>query len=247
LKNLENVVLHNDFSSIVSTIANTVEPIIQPEMIVTKRMLHDFYPRPYVSIFELKNNLKISLNKYFVSPDLDQSKKDCFTKINSNCKFVAHSNFDESLRWIKRGFGNKAPIRILKVPVIDQTDILFKSRFNTEKGALIHKNVTYAPYLVIKQKRYTLKKKILEKNFKIHANSNVNTVLKSNFFIDNNVGSNTIDNMSKIYKFLKKNKKRDEMFSIVTSRRLLRTRHTLVLPAHVNITAITNSYDVVHS
>lgn len=28
---------------------------------------------------------------------------------------------------------------------------------------------------------------------------------------------------------------------------MLRTRRTLVLPAHVNITAITNSYDVIHS
>ncbi len=28
---------------------------------------------------------------------------------------------------------------------------------------------------------------------------------------------------------------------------MLRTRRTLVLPAHVNITAVTNSYDVVHS
>jgi heme/copper-type cytochrome/quinol oxidase subunit 2 len=28
---------------------------------------------------------------------------------------------------------------------------------------------------------------------------------------------------------------------------MLRTQRTLVLPAHVNITAITNSYDVVHS
>ena len=47
--------------------------------------------------------------------------------------------------------------------------------------------------------------------------------------------------------FFKKTKKRNELFSVVTSRRLLRTKHTLVLPAHVNITAITNSYDVVHS
>lgn len=31
------------------------------------------------------------------------------------------------------------------------------------------------------------------------------------------------------------------------SRRLLRTKKTLVIPAHVNLTVITNSYDVVHS
>ena len=31
------------------------------------------------------------------------------------------------------------------------------------------------------------------------------------------------------------------------ARRLLRTRRTLVLPTHVNIALITNSYDVVHA
>jgi hypothetical protein len=31
------------------------------------------------------------------------------------------------------------------------------------------------------------------------------------------------------------------------SKRLLRTKKILVLPAHVNLTLITNSYDVTHS
>ena len=46
---------------------------------------------------------------------------------------------------------------------------------------------------------------------------------------------------------LKKNKSRSEVFSVVTNRRMLRTKRTLVIPAHVNITVISNSYDVVHS
>jgi hypothetical protein len=46
---------------------------------------------------------------------------------------------------------------------------------------------------------------------------------------------------------LKKNKNRSEVFSVVTNRRMLRTKRTLVIPAHVNITIISNSYDVVHS
>ena len=90
--------------------------------------------------------------------------------------------------------------------------------------------------------------KIVEKNFKLYSNNeNKTNIIKSNFFINNESDIDSGSNMTKIYKFLKKNKKRDEMFSIVTSRRLLRTKHTLVLPAHVNVTAITNSYDVVHS
>jgi hypothetical protein len=40
---------------------------------------------------------------------------------------------------------------------------------------------------------------------------------------------------------------RSELVPVTLARRLLRTKRTLVLPAHVNLTLITNSYDVVHS
>lgn len=160
-------------------------------------------------------------------------------------------NFDEGLRWIKRGFGTNEPLKLIKVSYDKGEGFLFKTRYATNDTAM-HKNVTYNPYLVIKQKRYTLKKKILEKNFKTHnknfiPNKNKIVISKSNFFLKNNVTTETYDNLTRLYKFFKKNKKRDEMFSVVTARRLLRTKRTLVLPAHVNITAITNSYDVVHS
>lgn len=42
-------------------------------------------------------------------------------------------------------------------------------------------------------------------------------------------------------------KHRSELVPVTLARRLLRTKRTLVLPAHVNLTVITNSYDVVHS
>lgn len=43
------------------------------------------------------------------------------------------------------------------------------------------------------------------------------------------------------------NRYRSELVPVTLARRLLRTKRTLVLPAHVNLTLITNSYDVVHS
>jgi len=49
------------------------------------------------------------------------------------------------------------------------------------------------------------------------------------------------------YKLMKKNKKRNNVIPVTLARRILRTKRTLVLPAHVNITIVTNSYDVVHS
>ena len=46
---------------------------------------------------------------------------------------------------------------------------------------------------------------------------------------------------------IKYNRHRSELVPVTVARRLLRVKRTLVLPAHTNITAITNSYDVVHS
>ena len=49
------------------------------------------------------------------------------------------------------------------------------------------------------------------------------------------------------YKMFKVNKKKTDMNNLNINRRMLRTRRTLVLPAHVNLTAVTNSFDVIHS
>ena len=49
------------------------------------------------------------------------------------------------------------------------------------------------------------------------------------------------------YNGIKNNKNKTEVIPATLARRLLRTKRTLVLPAHINITLITSSYDVVHS
>ncbi|MFK8060305.1 MAG: hypothetical protein AB8B78_09470 [Polaribacter sp.] len=59
-----------------------------------------------------------------------------------------------------------------------------------------------------------------------------------------------VDNLEDVlldYKSVKHTKNVSEEASNTFNRRLLRTKRTLVLPAHVNITVITNSYDVIHS
>lgn len=59
-----------------------------------------------------------------------------------------------------------------------------------------------------------------------------------------------VDNLESVlpnYRAIRKNKNNSESMHNNLNRRLLRTKRTLVLPAHVNITIITNSYDVIHS
>jgi hypothetical protein len=53
--------------------------------------------------------------------------------------------------------------------------------------------------------------------------------------------------VEKYYRLLKKNKKRQEAINIILAKRLLRTKRTLVVPSHVNLTVVTNSFDIVHS
>lgn len=65
--------------------------------------------------------------------------------------------------------------------------------------------------------------------------------------MNNSIFEDNVENSTQQYRMIKKNKKRQEVFSVALNRRLLRTKKTLVIPAHTNITAITNSYDVVHS
>ena len=54
-------------------------------------------------------------------------------------------------------------------------------------------------------------------------------------------------NKYNFYTSIKNNKDKSETIPVTMARRLLRTKRTLVLPAHINITLITSSYDVVHS
>ena len=64
------------------------------------------------------------------------------------------------------------------------------------------------------------------------------------------ISSTLIDkkiNKYNLYTAFKNNKYKNELISVTLARRLLRTKRTLILPVHVNLTLITNSYDVVHS
>lgn len=121
-----------------------------------------------------------------------------------------------------------------------------------KERSVIHRMPSDQSFLVIKQKRYKRKKVIPERaQLAKDLSSPKLTALKfsdrplftANEFIDGDSGIN----LTRSYRLLKKNRTRDEAMSVSLSRRLLRTRRTLVIPAHVNLGLITNSYDVIHS
>jgi hypothetical protein len=144
-----------------------------------------------------------------------------------------------------------APVRILKLPITDDSTDLFAVRFSNPESTVCYKPLPHATFLTIKQKRYSRKKVIFPRNIMSRDDLGKLTkrikmsgklMLYNNDFWVENYGDAT-----KQYRSFKKNKKRYENTSVLLSRRMLRTRRTLVLPAHVNLTAVTNSYDVIHS
>ncbi len=198
---------------------------------------------------------KLNMFNFFLENDFVKKSLNKL-ELNKN-QFYNYNDFFESNRWFKKSQGNTS-LRFIKYPVSNKFFFesnklieLFKFRFNEHESAIKHKPVSDSVFLTIKQKRYKRRKNIPNrvKFEKLSDGSNSKKIRLSNlpFLINNEHVINNILDSSKEYNLFKKNKTRYENTSVVLSKRLLRTRRTLVLPAHVNITAVTNSYDVVHS
>jgi len=169
---------------------------------------------------------------------------------NKYVNIITHSDLDENTRFVKRSFGKNVPIRLVKYSIdnINSENNLFKLRFNDNESTLKHKNVPNTTYLTLKQKRYKRRKKILLYNKLFKNDSGIKNKFSGKLFLkDNSILIDSIDEPTRQYRMIKKNKARNDLIPIVYSKRLLRVKRTLVIPAHVNITAITNSYDVCHS
>jgi len=185
----------------------------------------------YDSIFE-KNDLG------FLSDSLKSTKHEDWTRIH------------------KPTWGKKIPLRILKNPntslFFDQKKPyrMFRFRFNCPNDKMTFKPIRNTVYLTFKQKRSLLKSSLGNiTKIKTHTGivpvfdpkKPIKALLHKGAIIDNPI------NPDIEYKFFKKSKNKSEHFSRGKWNRLLRSRRVLVLPTYVNITVITNSYDIVHS
>jgi hypothetical protein len=119
-------------------------------------------------------------------------------------------------------------------------DSKFFIKLNESNTFGVDKNTPDNVYLVIKQKRFTPVKAL-----SLYKNP---STLQTTSPIFKNLNINLISKDRNIIKFLyKTNKTKPINFNNVYYRRLLRTRRILVLPTNINITVLTNSFDVVHS
>lgn len=199
------------------------------------------------------------------------SKRSILGINGTDISILKSSEIDDICREIKKSFGKCTPIRVLKRPItniffketlLEDKDVnLLKFRFHSlaRKSLLGSRPVNDHTYLTFKQKRYNLKKRIMydEKHFFKDAPHNtknfigkgetpysVNPFLKNKATIEVNLDKEAATTE---YRLIKKSKSRLDTTRVAGWNRLLRSRRVLVLPAHINITVITNSFDVVHS
>lgn len=212
----------------------------------------DIFP----SYFQYKQNRKEQINTYnHLWEDLISDDK-----VDNTLYYLNNfSDYDEFSRLFKKKHGPTAPLRIIKFPLISNFDKneffkddkanLFRLRFSDNTGTIDSKITPQSTYLTLKQKRYKRRTTITTPAM-YYNNEQLQKKIKYSgkiFLKNNTIFCDNALEPTRHYRLLKKNKAKFELISGLYSKRLLRTQRTLVLPAHVNITAITNSYDVIHS
>jgi hypothetical protein len=162
------------------------------------------------------------------------------------------NDFSEVSRFVKRTQGLKLPFRLIKNFISPDENYSSSNKFlnfffGDGLSKLEEKSPSNATFLVLKQKKYTAKSNLAPSIIYDDTDKKLVRYSGRTILLNNSIFHEYIDDSNIGYRLLKKNKKRSEVIPTTLAKRLLRTRRTLVLPAHINITLITNSFDIVHS
>ena len=162
-------------------------------------------------------------------------EEDSLEDVDETNENLRNQNFNFFLK-ITKGILNNHNISILNTYKNLNKNFFFNYQINSTN--ISEKISQVEQFWGFRQKKY---KRIRSYKF----NKIIKYHNKTYDFIKNYVDSEF--NKYNLYASVKNNKYKNEFIPITLSKRLLRVKRTLVLPAHVNITLITSSYDVVHS
>lgn len=240
------------------------------QLVYSNSVLNFSFDNKYGIFFTnlLNNKLDLSSNLFLkkkllnsLSLDLTNStvlfnSKEFQSNILNNMKFNVVSNYDsdrledvEETSENLRTKVNKFPIKLIKgilnkhnVSLLTSENqlnknILFSYRLNNDN--IVEKISQIEQFWGFRQKKY---KKLRSFVFTQNYRFNNRTYKPIGNFVNN-------ENYNKynLYTAVKNSKSKSEAIPVTLARRLLRTKRTLILPAHINITLIASSYDVVHS
>lgn len=221
----------------------------------TLRLSNKFYNLNLQDFFDI-DLLFNNSNQYYDFMKLEETSDS-----TGNIRFFSSTN---PLRLVK-GIINQHNLHILQsVEDFNKFNKLLFLQFKFNNSGELNKDKELIPETLwgFRQKKY---KRIKKFNFKpqaIYDPVTFNVLGFNNINVTSNVDIAGLDisykllrkdkklNYSNLYNYylsMKINRNKSELVPITLARRLLRTKRTLVLPAHVNLTVITNSYDVVHS
>lgn len=260
-QNIVNDDLINNFNDVLYTnnyILNNLNNSVYREMVTSDNLYSNIY-----------NSLKSNYNSYYDYLQLDE-----VGDIDSN---IRQSQTTQPVRVVKGILNqhNLDVLNISFKDNKKLNKLIFLNiKFNNSGEILKDKDLFSENLWGFRQKKYKRIKKFSFKpeltydpntfnvlGVKSQKNNNKIDIASINFLesnsnnltnIDNNLNSikkkeiNLSDNTN--YRTIARiNRHRSELVPVTLARRLLRTKRTLVLPAHINLTVITNSYDVVHS
>jgi hypothetical protein len=189
------------------------------------------FNRDYFDIYEINNTI-------FNTPVLNKSYFEInqINMIDESDYVVRLQNKNFPVKLVK-GILNKQNLSNLNTVNIKKKNIFLNYKLNSNN---ISSKVAHAEHFWgFRQKRY---KKVRSYSF-----VNINKYNNKTYNFIESFNNNKILKKYNLYNSLKTTRGKNELIPSTLAKRLLRTKRTLVLPAHINITLITGSYDVVHS
>lgn len=191
---------------------------------------------PYLQFIRLNSD-----NNFYFFTNLNKINFSYFDSDNLDNVEVASSNlrfktFKSPIKLLK-GTLNINNLNLLTLQKNLNKNLLFSIKINCSG---VSEKITHPEqFWGFRQKKY---KKIRAfsflENYK-YSNKNYN-------YINNFLNFKDFSKYN-LYSNVKNNKYKSELIPVTLARRLLRTKRTLTLPVHINLTLITSSYDVVHS
>jgi hypothetical protein len=188
-------------------------------------------------------------NDFLTNPAVDEGFLYNTDINNKSYIFKRQNNLNDVFRLKKKLFSTK--FDNCDDSSSDYYSDFFSGCFSSQDGLFDTKLIPEAERLLIKQKRYK-RRKVIYPRVKIEiskVNGVDNTVLKYSDALsyNNNYITTPIYDQNLQHEVYKKNRSRLELAAIALEKRMLRTKRTLVLPAHTGMTVVTSSYDVIHS
>lgn len=267
---IENVLnVSNDFNSkLNNSLNNTIKNDFEQSsnLINPINSFNLFNNLNEINYFNSFTNMKINednlLFKNFFNKKItfiaEIFNKNIFELKNKNLINFSSNYIDDTYRYLRTNFFAKK--KLIKFNYLNDS---INININNTNINAVNKNQPDNLYLVIKQKRYTALQKLkLFSNQKGQYSFELlnSSVLKLNQLLkienkNNLLTNNNNTKLDNINMFSKQNlkliyrtrRKKSNLFVSLNNRRLLRTKRILVVPSNINITLITNSFDVVHS